>query len=184
VVQGAAREVLRKTRSMTRPKPAPLGEVLGRAHNKLDQARFHLDHLASAVRQEPTVLLAVESFLGGCLGAVQAAFYILDGEAPQSNTVFRRWKSSLRQVDRKFLERMMKERGDDVHQGRTTLHQNLTIQPGGTPPKSTEFRFRSHSDKAEIVDACQRFIALIEGFAEQFGPKRESSPPRIPATNG
>jgi len=127
------------------------------------------------------VLLAVESFLGGCLGAVQSAFYILDGEAPQSKTVFRRWKRSLGQ-DSKFLERMMKERGDDVHQGRTTLHLNLTIQPGATPAQWTEFRFRKHSDKAEIIDACQRFVALMENFAEEFGPRAKSRPPRIPAS--
>src|SRR5436309_10812936 len=96
---------------MARAKREPLRDVLRRTYSKLDQAHFLLNHLSSAVRQDPTVLLAVESFLGGCLGATQAAIYILDSEAPNAKTVSKQWRSSLIPAERTFLERMMKERG-------------------------------------------------------------------------
>ena len=169
---------------MARAKREPLRDVLRRTYNKLDQAHFLLNHLSSAVRQDPTVLLAVESFLGGCLGATQAAFYILDNEAPNAKMVYKAWRSSLIPSERTFLDRMMKERGDDVHGGRTTLHLNLTIQPGGTPPTSTEFRFRSHSDKAEIVDACRRFIVMIDALARTFGPRGSAASPGNQSAEG
>jgi len=49
-VQVAAREVLREAEAapVPRPKPAPLDEVLGRAHNKLEQAGFHVDFAAGS----------------------------------------------------------------------------------------------------------------------------------------
>jgi hypothetical protein len=138
-----------------------------RARNKLAQAKFHLGHLASAVQQERRVLLEVESFLGGCLGAAQSAFYILEKEAAEFKFVHAHWKSALSPAEREFVNRMMDERGTDVHSGSTTLHINLTVRPGD-PEAYWDFRFKKYGGAVEITEACQRFIDLIERLVDQL----------------
>jgi hypothetical protein len=138
-----------------------------RANNKLNQARFHLAHLTLSARQDREVLLAVESFLGGCLGAVQAAFFTLEREAPDFKVVHGQWKTTLSQAEREFVNRMMSERSSDVHAGNTTLHLNLTITPG-SPETSEEFRFKGYGGAVEISAACQRFIDLIQVLVDRF----------------
>jgi hypothetical protein len=135
----------------------PLEEVLSRVDDKLQQARFHLERLKSATRGND--VLEIKSYLGGCLCAAQAALSILRegvaGRAPK------------KKHDRVFLERMTKERHEDLHVSPTALRQNSAIRPGGNPAKATEFRFRGPRGSEEICQACERFIALIEGLTTQ-----------------
>jgi hypothetical protein len=118
-------------------------------------------------KREP-ILLAVESYLGGCVGAVQATFYYLCRTQRNFKTTERRWRLALRPADREFLNYMMGERDLDVHHGGTTLHRNFTIQPGGYPIPP-EYRLRGRGDAIEVVGACRRFLALMESLAQQCG---------------
>ena len=42
--------------------------------NKVAQAHFHLKHLMRETNKPAPVLLAIQSYLGGCVGAAQAAY--------------------------------------------------------------------------------------------------------------
>jgi|SRR4029453_11525091 hypothetical protein len=110
------------------PRP-PLEEVLSRVDDKLQQARFHLERLKSATRGND--VLEIKSYLGGCLCAAQAALSILRegvaGRAPK------------KKHDRVFLERMTKERHEDLHVSPTALRQNSAIGRVATQPRRQSF---------------------------------------------
>jgi len=142
---------------------------LRRAKNKLSQATFHLARLKSEIERPQVQLLAIESYVGGCLGAVQSAFFVLRGTQFQNfKTVYREWRMRLSPDGLAFLHHLMAERDADVHHGGSSLHLNLTIQPGGTPPQQTEFRLRSKEHHMELAKACESFIALMADLTKHF----------------
>jgi hypothetical protein len=136
--------------------------------NKVDQAHFHLKHLMRETNKPAPVLLAIQSYLGGCVGAAQAAYNNLQTSQPDFGSIRGRWRSTLGRADRRFMDYMTSERNLDVHHGATSLHRNTSKQPGGTDPIPDEFRLRGPVRPLEIVGACRTFIALIEDLTEQF----------------
>jgi hypothetical protein len=143
-------------------------EEIRRTRNKLDQARFHLYHLREEIQRPAQVLLAIEAYLGACLGATQAAFFTLTRTRPDFKTVESRWRNDLPLEDRELLNRMMGERDADVHFSETSLHLNMTIQPGaapGTLAQSNEWRLKPG---VELCAVCGRFIDLVAELSRQF----------------
>ena len=118
-------------------------------------------------KTEP-VMLAIESYLSGCVGAAQAAYNNLEASQRDFGSIRDRWRSALGRADRRFMDYMISERNLDVHHGGTSLHRNTSIQPGGTSRSPDEYRLRGPVRPLEIVGACQAFLALIEDLAEQF----------------
>jgi hypothetical protein len=103
-------------------------DTLRRVTKKLDHAKFFRSHLVSAVIRK--VQFEVEAFMGASIGAVQSASFTLEREISEFATVRQQWNKALTPNEREFVNRMMDERGADVHHGRTTLHKNLSIAPG------------------------------------------------------
>jgi hypothetical protein len=144
-------------------------ENLRRPINKPEHAIFHLDQLKAELEKPDVRLRAVEAYLSGCLGAVQSAFYALEKAHPRFRAVHGQWRRSLEPADREFMNRMMAERDNDVHLGRTTFHLCLTPQPIGAPPIPIEFRLNlGGRHPGEIAGACRRFIALMADLIRQF----------------
>jgi hypothetical protein len=146
-----------------------LPNELRRPLTKLEQAFFHLEHLKSEVRRPSVEFIAVESYLSGCLGALQGAFYVLRHTQPKFKSIFRKWRDELRQEDREFFNRMIAERDADVHAGGTSLfiQFTITIRPQGQTG-DTELRLGVGGKDHEIVAACERFIAFMADLIKQF----------------
>jgi hypothetical protein len=153
---------------MARRGDGTSSESLSRSVRKLEQAHFHLKHLMREENKEEPVMLAVESYLGGCIGAVQAAFYNLRESQPDFKATHARFRREIGNADREFLNYMIDERDLDVHHGGTTLHRNFTIQPGGRYPIPPQYRLRGRGRAMGAAGACRRFIALMECLVEEF----------------
>jgi len=89
-----------------------------RAHDKLDEARFFLQHLREerrkTVRNRPE---AFRYYLSAFLSAAVSVIQVLDHEAGDAFKEFwRRWRENLAQGVREFLNRMWDRRGAEVHE--------------------------------------------------------------------
>ena len=66
---------------------------------------------------------------------------------------------------------MMMERDADVHRGGTSLYLQLTLRPREVPAPGDEAQFRlgrEHGKDVDIVEACERFVALLADLIKQF----------------
>ena len=159
----------RRARRPTKVIPGRFASVepLARVQNKLEQAKFHLAKLEAEVQSPAVALIAVQSYLGGCLAAGRSIFLTLMDVMPRFQIVYNRWAATLTTGERKFLSDMRDERNDDVHQSISTLHQNQAITPGGVIPKATEYRLQLEPP-IDVVSASKGFVALMEDLIEQF----------------
>jgi hypothetical protein len=140
--------------------------VVERSNDKLAQARFHLKHLTRHTNAEQPSLLAVKSYLSGCVSATRAAFEVLQGSHGFAS-VYGTWLGNRERSERRFFDYMLQERNLDLHEGRTTLHRNFSIQPGGEPIPP-EYRLRGPGKASEVVGTCRRYIALVDDLLNQF----------------
>ena len=118
-------------------------------------------------------LAALEAYVAACIGAVQSAFYRLEKETGKAlfKAKHKAWRRTLTQVERSFLNRMIRLRDTDVHKEDIMLSSYVSVLPSRvfqTGPDSkdvtTRTKYLVHGD--EVSSACGRFLSLMEGFVE------------------
>lgn len=165
------------------------------ASKKLAQARFFL-HLLQAENQKVIGKegLALEAYLGACLGSIKAALYRVKKEvgAQTYEATLAKWKGTLSRPERKRFERMQNLRDLDVHEAdiKTTIKQKaipahhfqgMTVRgppghlipnpvPGGDPPFAPAWVIGNevYLDADEVAAACEKFLSLAERLLAEF----------------
>lgn len=170
-------------------------EAIERSEKKLRQADFFLGHLRR-LTTPGRVNESMEFYLGASMTAAQSAFYVLDDNVSAFKQEHRCWRKARNEDDRGFLNRMIKLRDDDVHQGmvdatvrhtyvdaarvpgvKVLAHPDASVEmqnPDGTTIRApvlmgSDTLYIEHGDRRiEAAVACQRFIALLRDLVQHF----------------
>jgi hypothetical protein len=161
---------------------APAITVVTTPHTdrKLRKARFFLHHLKNTSALEEPFLF----YLSACLTASSSVLSVLRTECRIKKKAFTRWRDTLPKDERELLDSMIGRRDEEVHKTpanpeihlvpaipvldhRRRLGRMEVFAPPITDFKAIRFLYVS-GRPTEIINACTRFIALLEKLTQEF----------------